>query len=82
MKQTYLKLDSRNRVALTKVTKNLSQLYRAYQQGDKIILEPIKEIPQEELWLLDPANKEILDRLKKALNQEADIDLGSFKKHV
>ena len=78
---TYLKLDSRNRVSLAKITKNLSTLYRAHTQGDTIILEPMKEISEDERWLFDPANKEILARLKESLEQEASFDLGSFKQH-
>lgn len=78
---TYLKLDSRNRVSLTKITKNLSSLYRAHTQGDTIILEPIKEISEDERWLFDPANKEILARIKEGLEQEASFDLGSFKEY-
>lgn len=78
---TYLKLDSRNRVSLTKITKNLSSLYRAHTEGDMIILEPMKEISEDERWLFDPANKEILERLKESLQQEASFDLGSFKKY-
>jgi hypothetical protein len=81
MKTTYLKLDSRNRVSLTKITKNLAALYRVHTQGDKIILEPIKEIPEEERWLFDPENKKILEHLKESLKQEASFDLGSFKKY-
>ena len=34
------------------------------------------------MWLFDPKNKEIVDKLKKALKQKADreIDLKSFMK--
>lgn len=37
----YVKLDSRNRISLSKVTKNLSTIYKAYELNGKIILEPI-----------------------------------------
>ncbi len=40
----------------------------------------MKEISEEERWLFDPANKEILERLKESLKQEVSFDLGSFKK--
>lgn len=40
---------------------------------------PLEEIEKNELWLFDLANKEILERLKKSLQQEATIDLGSFQ---
>jgi len=29
--------------------------------------------------LLDPKNRKIVDELKHALKQKADVDLGSFK---
>ena len=41
----------------------------------------MKEISENERWLFDPANKEILERLKESLKQEASFDLGSFKKY-
>ena len=68
-------------MSLTKIAKNLSSLYRVRTEGDTIILEPMKEISEEERWLFDPANKEILEHLKESLQQEASFDLGSFKKY-
>lgn len=81
-KSIYIKTDSRNRVSLTKLSKNLSHLYKAYVRDDKIILEPVAEIPKAEAWLFKPENKEVLKRLKESLKQKADIDLGSFKKYL
>ncbi len=48
----------------------------------EIILEPVMEVPLEEMWLFDPKNKAIVSELKKALKQKAnrDIDLDSFGK--
>lgn len=71
----YVKIDSRNRLTIPKQMasqKELSTLYKIYTKDGKIILEPVKEIPQEELWLFDPKNKAIVDELKKALKQKAD----------
>ncbi len=82
MKKHYVKVDSRNRVSLTKILKNLPDLFRAYTQGDKIILEPIRDIPEAEQWLFDPKNKDLLQEVKKGLQQEADIDLGSFAEYL
>jgi len=79
-KSIYIKTDSRNRVSLTKISKNLSHLYKAYMRDGKIILEPVIEVPKEEAWLFAPENKEILKRIKESLKQKADIDMGSFKK--
>lgn len=78
----YLKVDSRNRISLTKLSKTLSTLYKARVSNDQIILEPVREVPQEEAWLFLPENKKILVELKKSLKQKAIIDLGSFKKYA
>ena len=81
--KSYVKLDSRNRVTLPKsVTKELAHLYKVYEKGGNIILEPIMEVPQEERWLFDPINKNLVQELKKALKQKADIsiDLDDLEK--
>ena len=78
----YLKVDSRNRISLTKLSEDLPSLYKAHVQGNKIILEPVSEVPEDEAWLFLPKNKEILARIKKSLTEDAIIDLGSFKKHL
>ena len=46
-KQVKLQLDTRNRVCLTQfLDKNLEiSSFRAHQEGNKIILEPLVEIP-------------------------------------
>lgn len=80
---SYVKVDSRNRVTIPKeIAKKLAHLYKIYEKNGNIILEPIIEVPQEEMWLFDPKNKTVVDELKKALKQKAhrDIDLSSFKK--
>lgn len=74
--QTYVKVDSRNRITIPKnISKELAHLYKIYEKNGKIILEPIIEIPQEEMWLFDPKNKAIVDELKRALKQPADRDI-------
>ena len=78
----YLKVDSRNRISLTKLSKHVSSIYKARIQDNKIILEPVQEIPENEAWLFLPENKDILARIKKSLTEDATIDLGSFKKHL
>lgn len=83
MKLTYVKPDSRNRIVLSKVTKNLAKLYKMYQEDNKIILEPVTNIPEKEHWLYNPKNKKLVDELKRRLKEEkATIDLGSFKKYL
>ncbi len=79
---TYVKIDSRHRVSLKKIAKNLVPIYKAYTKGNTIILEPVQEIPEEEAWLFEPENKKVLERIKESLSQEATIDLGSFKKYA
>ena len=79
----YVKTDARNRVTIPKeIAKDISPLYKIYEKDGRIILEPIVEVPLEELWMFDPKNKAIVDELKKALKQKADrdIDLESFGK--
>ena len=81
-KQDLVKVDSRNRITIPKnMSSGLQQVYKIYQKKDgNIILEPIQQIPEREKWLLDPKNKDILNRLKKSLEQEATIDFDEFKK--
>lgn len=71
----YVKADSRYRVSLGKFIKDDSVLYKVYSDGEKIILEPVKEIPQEEAWLFKPENKELLESLKRGIKQKATIKL-------
>ena len=78
----YLRPDLRNRISLTKLSKNLSPIYKAHIHENKIILEPVREIPEDEAWLFLPENKKILARIKKSLREDATIDLGSFKKYL
>lgn len=80
--QVYLKVDSRNRISLTKLSKKLSNLYKARIDKDTIVLEPVKEMSEDEAWLFLPENKEILARVKKSLTEKATIDMGSFKKYA
>jgi bifunctional DNA-binding transcriptional regulator/antitoxin component of YhaV-PrlF toxin-antitoxin module len=81
----YVKIDSRNRLTIPKKIahkKDFYSIYKIYEENGKIILEPIKEIPERELWLFDPKNKTVVDELKKALKQKADreIDLDALEK--
>jgi hypothetical protein len=82
MKKHLLKVDSRNRISLTKVAKNLPDIFRAYMRGDAIILEPVREIPEHEKWLFEPENKKILEHIKEGLKEKELIDLGSFEQHL
>ncbi len=47
----------------------------------QLFLEAI-EIPEQELWLYDPKNKQLVEEIKEVLKEKATIDLGSFKKYA
>lgn len=75
--KSYVKIDSRNRITIPKgILKDLAHIYKIYEKGGNIILEPVMEVPQEERWLFDPQNKEIVQELKRALKQKADITIN------
>lgn len=80
-KEVYLKVDGRNRVALSKLEQPLAPLYKAYMDEDRIVLDPIKEIPKNELWLFDSKNKEILNMLRESLKQKPAASWDDIK-HV
>lgn len=80
MKRVSVKVDSRNRISLTKVSKKLATSFYAYEEEDgRIILEPITEVPAHEAWLFRPENKELLEKLKRGLKQKSPgINRGSL----
>lgn len=82
MKKTRVKVDSRNRICLTKIAKTLATSYSAYIEDNRIVLEPLIEISAKEAWLFEPKNKAILQKIEKALKQEKVIDRGSFAKYA
>lgn len=45
----------------------------------QLFLDAVAEIPEQELWLYDPANKELVEKLKKSLKKEGIIDWDSIK---
>jgi hypothetical protein len=76
-----LAVDSRKRISLTKLLPNLPvSSVKAHLEGDKIILEPMVEIPAAELWLYK--NREALNKVHTGLSQKGSIKRGSFKEHV
>lgn len=82
MKKITVRVDSRNRICLTKVSKKIASSFRAYEQNGKIILEPVIEISLHEAWLYEPENKKVLQELKAALKQKGTIKRGSFRKYL
>jgi hypothetical protein len=82
-----LTLDSRNRVCLTPFLPEGLEItsYKAYQEGDKIILEPMVEITAREAWLYQnpKALASVLEGLKQAEEgkvRELEIDYTEFLK--
>jgi hypothetical protein len=82
MKRLNIRVDAKNRVCLTKITKKLPKSFSAYEFEGKIILEPLVEIPAEEAWLFEPQNKEILASIKEGLQQKGTIKRSSFSKYL
>jgi len=81
MEAIKLTVDSRKRISLTKLlpTGKISSL-KAYRENDRIILEPMVEIPAREIWLFE--NKAALEKVKKGLTQKGKIKRGSFTKYA
>ena len=85
-KEVSLPLDSRNRICLTQfISKNLSVTsYRAYQEGEKIILEPMAEVPAWEAWLYNSPKAlasvlEGIEQADKGQLSKLDLDLSQFE---
>jgi hypothetical protein len=81
MKAFHLPLDSKKRITLTKLLsdKNIRSV-RAYSRDDKIILEPMVEIPVREAWLYK--NKKALKKVQTGLSQQGTVRRGSFAKYI
>ena len=81
MEAIKLTVDSRKRISLTKLLPGgkISSV-RAYKENEKIILEPMVEIPAREAWLYE--NRASLEKVKKGLSQKGTIKRGSFAKYA
>jgi hypothetical protein len=76
-----LTVDSRKRISLTKLLpEGKISSVRAYKEDERIILEPMVEIPAKEIWLYK--NKTALKKVKTGLSQKGAIKRGSFAKCV
>ena len=80
METIKLAVDSKKRISLTKLLPegNISSV-RAYKEDERIILEPMVEIPAREVWLYE--NKAALEKVKKGLSQKGTVKRGSFEKY-
>ena len=81
METIKLTVDSRKRISLTKLLPGgkISSV-RAYKEDERIILEPMVEIPAREVWLYE--NRAALEKVKKGLSQKGTIKRGSFAKYA
>ncbi len=81
MKAINLSVDSRKRISLTKLLPagTISSV-KAYVEEDKIILEPMVEIPAREAWLYQ--NKSALKKVRTGLSQKGTMKRGSFTKYA
>lgn len=71
-----LTLDARKRISLAKLLPDCEICsLKAYKEGDKIILEPMAEIPARELWLYK--NPKAFEALQEGLDQS---EQGKIKK--
>ena len=74
-------LDARKRISLAKLLPDYEVCsFKAYTEGDKIILEPMAEIPARELWL--HKNPKALKTVKEGLKKKGKHYLGSFAKYL
>jgi hypothetical protein len=71
-----LPLDARKRISLAKILPDTGvSSIQAYLEGDKIILEPMAEIPARELWLYK--NPKALASVHRGIEQSKS---GKIKK--
>ena len=69
-------VDSRKRIALGKLLKGVAtELFNAIVKDGKIILEPMKAVPEKEEWLYK--NQGALNSVKQGLKDAAE---GKVKK--
>ncbi|MCK4766373.1 MAG: hypothetical protein KAW12_29530 [Candidatus Aminicenantes bacterium] len=82
MTEQTLKLDSKNRVSLSKLLKfkSVSSVKASVLGNGDILLKPMASIPAREVWLY--RDEEALESVKKGLSQEGTIDRGSFARYA
>ena len=82
MADVMLRLDSKNRITLSKLLnyKYVSSVRASTLENGDIVLKPMVEIPANERWLYE--NKEALESVKRGLAQKETVDLGSFAEYA
>lgn len=74
-----LTLDARKRISLAKLLPDCDVCsFRAYTEGDKIILEPMAEIPAREVWLYQ--NRKAYESIQRGLDQSENGKIKKCKK--
>jgi len=72
-----VELDSRKRVPLGRLLKGVSaHLFNAEVVDGKIVLEPMKAVPEKEAWLYQ--NPESLASVKRGLKDAAEGKVSDF----
>ena len=83
-KELRLTLDARRRVSLAKLLPDYEVCsFKAYTEGDKIILEPMAEIAAHELWLYN--KPQALEEIREGLKQSQEGKVrkrGSFAQYA
>jgi hypothetical protein len=75
--------DAKGRITLGKFAEGVSGFNVSLDRDNRIILEPLVEIPAHEAWLFK--NKTALKQLTQGIKQAKENnlhDLGSFSKHL
>lgn len=76
-----LNIDTRRRVNLSKLLpKGNFHAVKAYLEGNKIILEPMIEIPAQEAWLYE--NSKALKAVQKGIKQAKEGKLKTRKSYT
>jgi len=79
-----LTLDARKRISLAKLLPDYEvSSFKAYTEDDKIVLEPMAEIPAHELWLYK--HPRALKDVQEGLQQSREGKVhkrGSFAKYA
>lgn len=76
MQRVKVNLDSRNRIPLTRILGDCkATTFDVYWENDRLILVPLVEIPERELWLYK--NKKALASLERGIIDSAK---GNVKK--
>lgn len=82
MSAYHLRPDSKVRIILGKLAKGVSSFLASYDEQNRIVFEPLVEIPAREKWLFE--NKAALKQVKQGLEDSAKGRIksrGSFAKY-